>query len=476
MNPTRLQPTSSPAAIAVCFTLGVLLASCAASGRGPAADDHTASVAARWHAPLPHDGQLADLSRWWSQFDDPLLLQLIEASQRVSANLAQAGARLANARAARVTARATLLPTLDATAGASRGRQEPGAPLITTGSAGLQASWELDLFGANRAGARAAEARLASNEAGWHDARVALAAEVAHAYLSLRACEAQRVQAELDAASRDETARLTELATQAGMQAPAAAELALASAAQGRATLMQQQAQCERGIKALVALTAFDEPDLRHRLTGDTARLPQPAALAVAAVPAEALAQRPDVAAAAYELIAVSADADQAQAERWPRITLTGNIGGARQAADGVTTDGRVWSIGPVNVTLPLFDGGVRRSRASAAQARHGAARVAYAASLRTAVREVETALVDLHGATARGSDAHRAVQGYERSFAAVEVRYRGGLASLFELEDARRSLVAARSVLIEQQRERIGAWITLYRALGGGWRADPHS
>ena len=94
------------------------------------------------------------------------------------------------------------------------------------------------------------------------------------------------------------------------------------------------------------------------------------------------------------------------------------------------------------------------------------------AEKLRTAVREVEEALVALQSTAARGEDARSAADGYERSLRAVESRYRGGLASLFELEDARRTAVAAQSALIELQRERVAAWISLYRALGGGWNA----
>lgn len=452
----------------------VLLAGCATAPPDTTPGGPAAPVPTQWHAPLPHDqahgGDVADLRHWWSQFDDPLLPQLIGAAQQASATLAQATARIADALAARVAAGAALLPAVDLAASAGRGIQGVGEPIGTTASVGLQAAWELDLFGAGRAGRSAAQARLESSQAGWHDARVSVAAEVATAYLGLRACEAQVAQAELDVQSRAETARLTALSAAAGFQAPAAADLARASAAQGKASLTQQRGQCDLAVKALVALTAVDEPELRRQLAESTARLPQPVALRVVAVPAAALAQRPDVAAAARELVAASADADQAEALRRPRIALTGSIGAASLRSGGIRTDGNVWSLGPVVVTLPLFDGGVRRASAEAARARHASARVAYASRLRIAVREVESALVTLHSATVRGDDALAAVSGFERSYQAVEARQRGGLASLFELEDARRSMVAARSALIEQRRESVLAWVDTYRALGGGW------
>ncbi len=447
-----------------------LLSGCAATHPPDTPAELPMPVAARWHAPLPHGGELAELERWWTRFDDPLLLRLQSAAQQASATLAQAGARIADAQAARVGAGAALRPTADVSLSAARGVPSPGAAASTSASVGVRASWEIDLFGAGRAGASAAQARLQASQAGWHAARVALAAEVASAYVGLRSCEAQQAMVEQDWASRLASWQLSTLAADAGLQAPAAAELAGASAASGQLALLQQRAQCDLGVKTLVALTALDEAELRRELASATAQLPQPQALQVAQVPAAALAQRPDIAAAAWEVIAASADADQTSALRWPRISLSGHIGPALQHSGGLRTDGTVWSLGPVAVTLPLFDAGVRRANHEAAASRHAAARVAYASSLRTAVREVESALVQLQGATARGDAARAAAQGYQRAYLAAELRHRGGLASLLELEDARRSLVAARSELNAQQRDAVLAWVDTYRALGGGW------
>ncbi|WP_457338035.1 TolC family protein, partial [Rhizobacter sp. P5_C2] len=219
------------------------LAGCASAPPEPAADP--ALLPAQWYAPLPHNGRLADLTGWWQQFDDPVLSQLIDASQSVSPTLATARSRLAQSQATRTGAGAALLPTLDATASATRGRTDFVTPLATTTSAGLQTAWEIDVFGAGRAGRDAAQYRLEGAEASWHDARVSVAAETANAYLGLRACEAQLVQTEADAASRAETARLTGLSAQAGFQPPADAALARASAAQGASLLTAQRAQCD---------------------------------------------------------------------------------------------------------------------------------------------------------------------------------------------------------------------------------------
>jgi NodT family efflux transporter outer membrane factor (OMF) lipoprotein len=348
------------------------------------------------------------------------------------------------------------------------------APVGNVASVGLEAAWELDLFGANRAGLAAAEARLASSQANWHDARVSVAAEVARSYVELRACEAHVQQTRIDVASRAQTSRLTELAAAGGIRAPATADLARASAAQGEVALEERTAQCEMLVKALVALTAQEEPALRRELGEKTARLPQPAEFSVQAVPAEVLAQRPDMYAAARDVVAASATATQAEAQRWPRITLAGSIGASRMSSLGVSTDGTVWSVGPIAVTFPLFDGGMRRANAEAAKVRFEAATTVYAARLRTAVQEVEGALVTLESTARRSESARVASDGFDRSYQATSASYDAGASSLFDLEDARRSLVSAQGTLIKLRRERLLAWVSLYRAMGGGWSSLP--
>jgi NodT family efflux transporter outer membrane factor (OMF) lipoprotein len=453
--------------IAAVAAAALWLAGCASPGPSPAA---AVDPPAQWYAPLPHNGTLADLTQWWQQFNDPLLIELIESAQTASPTVASAASRIRQARAARIAAGAALLPTLDAVGSAARGNTQPPAPLATTAQVGLQTAWEIDLFGANRAAAGAAQARLEAARAGWHEARVSVAAETANGYVSLRTCEQQVVVAENDARSRAETSRLTELSAQAGFTAPATAALARASAAEGAARATQQRAQCDLERKALVALTALPEPQLRQKLAPPWTEPSQAGALAVAAVPAQVLAQRPDVYQAQREVAAASADVGSAQAQRFPRLSLSGSIAAGAVHTGGVTTDLQTWSIGPLAVTLPIFDGGRRAANVDAAQARYEEAAALYAARVRQAVREVEEALVNLESARLRTEDARVAFEGYRVSFAATEARYRSGLASLVELEDARRTALAAETAWVALQRERVAAWIALYRAMGGGW------
>jgi outer membrane protein, multidrug efflux system len=326
------------------------------------------------------------------------------------------------------------------------------------------------VFGGARASRDAAQARLEGAEAGWHEARVSVAAEVASTYVALRACQAQLTIAETDATSRAETARLTELAARAGFQSPANEALSRASAAQARALLDAQRTQCESGVKALVALTGMDEPALREALGTRSPALPQPAQIVVPAVPGDVLNQRPDLHAAARELVAASADVGQARAQLLPSVNLSGSITAARFDTADKSGSGTLWQLGPLQVTVPLFDAGARRANVDAARARYDAAAVTYRAQLRSAVREVEDALLQLDSTARRIDDVRLSVEGYEASYRAADARYRGGLSSLFELEDARRTAAAAQRDLIDLERERVAAWISLYRAMGGGW------
>jgi outer membrane protein, multidrug efflux system len=378
------------------------------------------NVAAAWQAPLPHGGDVGELRRWWTQFDDPVLARLIDAAESASPTIASAGARIADARARRAAAGAALLPSLDANANVVRGRQDLTLPGGSSLGASLQASWELDVFGRRRAGRDAATARVAGAEASWHDARVVVAAETASQYLSLRACESLLAQARLDAASRAETARLTELSMASGFESRANAALTRASAAQGLVSVRQQGEQCERDVKALVALTGWAEPELRGQLASETAHLPAPAALAVPAVPAAALAQRPDVFARARDVVAASADIGEARAAQWPTITLAGSVGAARFESGLGSLSGTTWSIGPVAVSLPLFDAGARRANVVAARARYDEAVSAYAATLRNAIRDTENALIALQGTADRSADAQVAADNFEVSYRAT--------------------------------------------------------
>jgi NodT family efflux transporter outer membrane factor (OMF) lipoprotein len=426
-----------------------------------------------WQAPLPQGGQSVDLTRWWQQFNDLALDALIFTSQSASPSIAQAAARIEQARAVAVAADAVAWPSVDATASASRGTLNIGTDILQVNQAriGLQAGWELDLFGRIRREREAATARLEARTDDWHEARVSLAADVATQYLQFRFCEALVAISLADAQSRAGTAAVTIKAAQAGFQAPAAAALTQASAAEAASRLTAQRAECEIAVKSLVALTGQDEPTVRQWLSATAGSLPVPKAFEVKAVPAALLSQRPDLAAAERALAAASADIGVAEGDRYPRLSLLGSVAPLGLRTGSFSGSLLTWSIGP-SVSLPIFDAGRRAANVDAAKAAYTAAEVEYRARARQAVREVEEALVRLDSAARRETDARTAARGYQLALDAAQVRWKTGLGSLLELEEARRYALAANSTLVTVRRDRVGAWVALYRALGGGWSA----
>ncbi len=429
-----------------------------------------------------HGGQTPQLLAWWQRWDDPLLVSVQASAQQASPSVAAAATRVAQARHAVVGAGAVGSPALSASAGVARAVSLVDTAAATQASAGLQVAWEADLWGGLQAQATAADQRLQASQAQWHDARVAVAAEVARQYTQYRLCQQALRITRADADARQAIARLTQDRTRAGFESAANAALTQASAAQGRMNTTQQRAQCDAALQGLAELAAVDAVALRQQL-GDAPPalfVPQVARPAPASgeaadpltlplrVPAQLLAQRPDVFAAQRAVAAASADVGSAEADRYPRLSLAGSL--STVATRGAGGDGATWSIGPLQLSVPLLDGGRRASQVRVQQAAYDEAVVGYRATVRQAVREVEQALLALDSTQARQADAATATQGFVQALQAATDRHRAGLGSLLELEDTRRSALAAELALVQLHTDRLLAWVDLYRALGGGW------
>ncbi len=473
-GPLPARTIRAPALVGVPLAgLALVLAGCAVAPARPTAP---AVVSSAWSAPLPHGGSAESLAHWWSRFDDPLLAGLIETAQRESPTLAQAAQRIVEARANARIAGAALAPTLDANARSTRGNTlmiGAGLPAATTMSSGtLDARWEVDLFGAARQRESAALARAKASAWQWHDARVSLAAEVADTYVGLRSCEALLDLFDAQARSLAATESLTREKVDAGFAAPAELALAQATAAEARARSTAQRADCDVAVGQLAMLTAQPATTLRPALAQRHAQLPEPEGFAVHAVPAQVLSQRPDLAAAERAAIAAAAEVDAAQADRFPRLALTGSIGRSALRFAGQTFAGSTWSFAP-SLAASLFDAGRRSAGVDAARARLAIAEADWRARALGAVREVEEALVRLDAADRRLDDSRRAVDGYRAFLVAATTQWEVGTGSLLDLEQARRNAQNAGVTLTQTRRERIAAWLALYKAIGGGWSTN---
>ncbi len=435
-----------------------------------------------WLAPLPHGGSKADLSQWWAQFNDPLLVELIDKTQALSPNLAAARARIASADAARVTALSRLSPSAGLQASALRSAS--GGNSSTLLQAGAQASWEVDIFGKNQAGLDAEAATLQGAQAAWHEARVSLSAEVARTYLGLRLCEKQAQLLALDVNSRAETQRLTGLTASAGLVAPATLALGEASVAEGQSRLNSQHLSCGGLASALTALSGVPAANLMKKVPLVTESIDSTAikkevtlvnvpGIQVSRLPADLLRQRPDVYRAERELLASAAQISQADAAQRPTVSIGGTFGASRLSSGGFTQSGPAWSLGPVSITMPLLASKSLAAALSAARSNHDSNEVNYRAVVRQAAREVDDSMATLESVAQRARLNAVAANGYRAFFTATQARHKAGLASLVELEDARRTLLNADNSVLALEQERVGAWINLYRAAGGGWVVD---
>jgi multidrug efflux system outer membrane protein len=466
--------TTRPFIQAILTGIVTLLSGCLAVG--PDYDRSQATTVTnqpeQWQATLPHAGKSESLENWWAQFNDPLLITLIHAAQLESSSLAAATLKIAQARALNTATLSASLPTLAAAASETRGTTNLGGPIVTgtTVQAQAQASWEIDLFGGVQRRRESSLARLDAEVANWHAARISVAAEMANIYTNFRSCEQQVALYEVDVQSREQTASLSEKLGQAGFQSSANVALSRASAAEGLARLVTQRAECDIAIKSMVALTGLKESELRQQLHAQQAILPLAQQLQVSTVPAQVLAQRPDVAAAERELAAASADIGVRIADRFPKMMLLGNIGPLNFSAGNISIDATSWSFGPT-LSLPIFDSGKLAANVETARVAYQAAQTNYRQRVRTAIREVEEALVRLDSMAQREQQATIASDGFHQSLEAAQARWKNGLASQLELEETRRLSFNADQTLTLIKRERVNAWVALYRAVGGGWQ-----
>lgn len=445
--------------------LALLLAGCATSAP-PAAPGAPAA---------------AEQPGWWTQLHDPAIDALTQAALNDSPTLAQALARMDEAGAVLGNAEAQRLPTVGASAGATRARSlnTSGTGALTTvgstASIGPSLSWELDLFGRLRHSREAARYRLDARAADATGTRLTLTADIAGDVLQLRACESTRRVLAADIESRETTLALTRRRLETGFVAPVDEARAVSGLAAVRINLETQTEQCARQLNALVALSGRPAGEVRSLLAtplpnaaaqdGTEAFMPDAPALQLR-LPATVLANHPSVLAAARDADAAQADIAVARADRLPRLNLTALLTGQWLSAAGTTLHATTWSLGPA-LSGNLFDGGAGAANVSAAEARWRSAQAALQAALRTAAQDTENALAAAASADARAAPARQSVDAARKVLDALQAQWQAGAVSLFELEDARRQYASAQDNAIAAARDRALAWVALVRASG---------
>lgn len=460
--------------------LVLLLAACAGTpSRAPVAVD----LPEVWRAPLPHDGSTAALADWWKAFPDPVLVQLIERAQASNPNLQVAAARHRQARALVKQARAALLPQLGVSATSSRGKNLNNVPGVSTQSdAQFNASWEIDLFGGKRAEAdeQAAQADAAQND--WHAARVTLAADVAAAYVHLRLAQAREEVAELDGllvaqlaawGRQQQAAGLMNASDVALLQTDASLAASRRSVERAEAQVALQELALLLGVPANSLAVELEAPTLPIAWASPHRVLPSVPAFAVHTLPAQLLAQRPDVAASHQRWLAALAHQRSVDAQRYPQLSLGALAGETRLRVGGQSSVSSLWSIGP-SLTLPLFDGGARRAQSQAALAEGDEAAAALQGKWQTAVAEVEESLERMAAARDRRREAESVAREWQGIARRAVLQAQAGLHSGPQRVVSQRNALTAHDDLLTAQADQAQAWFRLYRSLGGGWSADP--
>lgn len=419
---------------------------------------------------------------WWTQFQDPVLNDLIQRAQQHNQDIARALARLDEASAGLTSARADQLPQLGVNGQYQRARLssvgsntslDRGEKVIgsmQTGQATL--SYQLDLWGRYRRASEAARAELLASQFAKDTVNLSVAAQVAQGYFTLRALDQQLQIAEQTLQSRQASLALREKRYRGGVSSEleyrqAQAETAATQAAVPR--LQQAQAAAEKALQVLIGASP------RELMTSQVPRgkavteLTTPP-LIPAELPSQLLEQRPDLRAAEARLIAANARIGVAKAAYFPNISLTGNLGSeSLRLADLFSAPAQTWSfVG--QLAMPIFDFGKTGAAVDAASAQQRQALADYTQAVQNAFRETYVAL-QAHRTSREQFAAQTAqVDALRRALRLAQLRYDNGYSSYLEVLDAQRNLFSAEIDWVQTRQAQLDAVVSVYLALGGGW------
>ncbi len=426
-----------------------------------------------------------DLTRWWTRFNDPVLTRLVEQAAASNLDVAQAVSRLRQARESLVQSRASLLPTISATGGYSRSETLrgglntitlPDGTVQTVGSGGgdnfsvgLDAQYQLGLFGEVRRTVEATRAQVDASRFDYATVLLSVESEIARNYLLARLYQAQLANARDSLALQDDNLEIAGFRVQAGLVSSLDQEQARVQRAQTAASIPQLDQALAAAVARLGVLTGQAPGALRSEFAA-SAPIPNGPAVVGAGVPADVLRQRPDVRTAERNLAAATAQIGVAKAQLYPALAISGSLdtNAARLGGLGETITGGLFA----GLTQAIFNGGRLRSQVRGAEAAAEGALAAYRASVLTALEEVENALVALRSAQAREREFGVALTAANTSAILSRSQYRSGLTDFTTLAQQEAALLSARNSAAQARADAATATVQLFVALGGGW--DP--
>lgn len=400
---------------------------------------------------------------WWQGFSDPELDALVEKALAGNLEIETAMARLRSAEALVRAERADLLPTVDASGSAGVEIDSDGNTR-STASAGLFGQFTPDISGRLSAEIRAAAAAAAGAEYAVADQRRLVAAAVANQYIELRRTGARLALLEESTEIQQRTLRIVTLRYEAGLSANLDTRRAAADLAQTRAqrgVLELARARSAHAISVLVGESPRGVPALEE----GAAEIPEFAGGPPRGTPADLLRRRADLLVAESELVEAAALIGVERSDLLPALTIPGEIVAGTGSISGLFSDFLVTLAGVIDV--PLLDWGRRRAEVRAAEAEADARFAQYRQTFLTALAEVEDALVGIDAYRQRNEELRRAVEESETAFRQSNALYREGLASLFDVLDAQRQLIANREALIDSEASLASAVVAFYAAIG---------
>jgi multidrug efflux system outer membrane protein len=409
--------------------------------------------------------------RWWQQFEDPVLNDLVARALAANHDVRMAVARVDQARAVFDDIALDRFPT--AVAGASVDRRDQAIPgfserprPVTTYRAGFDAFWEIDVFGRIRSGMRAAAATADSLEADMDDLRVSVAAEVARNYFEVRGLQQQLAVAERSLANQRETLRLTQVRRDAGIgeeQDVASAGARVAAIEASIPPIRSAIAEREHHIAVLLATRP-------GALAVDLSPRPYPPLTRALAIgePGSLLRRRPDVRAAERRLAAATAREGVAAAELYPQISVTGFLGllVGRGSLFNVS-DSRAWAVTPA-LSWAAFDLGSARARVRGVEAATRESVAEFEQVVLRALEETENALVGYREDQARLVKLNEQARESTRAATIARVRYQEGVSDFLALLDAERTQLQAEDAVAQAEASVFTSVIAVYKALGG--------
>jgi|WetSurMetagenome_2_1015567.scaffolds.fasta_scaffold11583_3 NodT family efflux transporter outer membrane factor (OMF) lipoprotein len=412
------------------------------------------------------------LAKWWTTLNDPVLSTLMERAVAGNFSLKQALNNVTQAHIQRGITDTSRLPTVNGTGSAGRSYSKDFAGDFTGTNSfrtGLDASWELDIFGGVKRSIEAADANIQATQESYRDALVSLLAEVALNYIDVRSYQSRLQVAESNLKSQEETYNITKWRHQAGLITELDEQNAAKLLEQTRSQLPSLKSGLEQA-KNRIAVLLGSEPGAVGSELEEYKPVPvTPRAIALG-IPADLLRRRPDLRKAERSLAVQTARIGVAVADRYPKISLSGNIGlSALTLGKFFSTDGLSTGVSS-GISWPVYQAGKIAKNIELQWAIQEQQLIAYKAALLTALQDVENALIAFSYEQTRRESLSKEVEFAKQAADISKAQYSSGLIDFQSVLEAQTTLTSAQDQLAQSDAQVISDLISLYKALGGGW------